>query len=69
MTDSLLQFFSYGHLSRSDLRETSKLFADLAHTLEGLLVDSEMKHICLGKLLEAKDAAVRSVAAGGTIQK
>ncbi len=58
--DSVLQFFAYDHLPEGTLRETSGLFHDLAHTLVDSLPESRELTVCLRKLLEAKDAGVRS---------
>lgn len=59
-TEALLAYFSYDHLP-SWLAAISKPFCELAHTvaahphLEGAEVT-----VCLRKLLEAKDCAVRA---------
>ena len=59
MDEPLLQFFAYDHL-RPDLQQHSKPFADLAkHIVEALPRNPE-RTVALRKLLEAKDAAVRS---------
>lgn len=57
----LLQFFGYRHLPRGPLAETSALFHNLAYTLvaDRRLNGPELT-VALRKLLEAKDAAVRS---------
>lgn len=59
-TQSILRYFSYQHLP-ADLAATSKPFHDLAHELANndKLEGPEMT-VALRKLLEAKDAAVRS---------
>lgn len=54
----LLQFFGYAHLPKH-LQAVSKLFHDLAHTLN-LLPDNSQKTGTLSRLLEAKDCAVRA---------
>jgi ferritin-like protein len=55
----LRQFFAYEHL-RGDLQEISRRFADLAAELDELLPDNPEKTAALGRLLEAKDCAVRA---------
>jgi hypothetical protein len=60
MTDPMLQFFEYGHLPEK-LQEASRPFCDLAkHVAEGYPRNPE-RTVTLRKLLEAKDAAVRSL--------
>lgn len=56
----ILRYFAYDHLTRSPLRDVSKLFHDLAGTLDARLPDGPEKSTALRKLLESKDAAVRS---------
>jgi len=55
----LLQFFSYEHLP-PHLQATSKLFHDTAHTIADTCPLNPESITALRKLLEAKDAAVRS---------
>lgn len=58
-TDPILKFFSYEHLP-SHLQLISKLFA---HTAEAIIMNCNRnpeRTVALRKLLEAKDAAVRS---------
>ena len=57
-TVQLLSFFRYDHLS-GDLRETSRLCAELAHDLVERLPDGPELTAGLRKLLEAKDCFVR----------
>lgn len=59
-TAALLRFFEYDHLP-DGLRSVSKQFHDLAHALAdpGDLNGAELT-VCLRKLLEAKDCAVRA---------
>lgn len=57
---SILRYFDYSHLSTDTLRDISELFYDLAWELESALDDGAEKAVALRKLLEAKDAAVRS---------
>lgn len=54
----LLQYFEYEHLP-AHLQEVSKPFHDLANQLAESLVGPEAT-VCLRKLLEAKDCAVRA---------
>ena len=58
--NDILQFFSYGHLP-AHLRDKSKLFADLAEEIASDLPNNPERDMCLRKLLEAKDCAVRAV--------
>lgn len=59
MSDRLLKFFEYAHLPES-LRGVSVKFHDLAHELVVMLPASAERTVCLRKLLEAKDCAVRA---------
>lgn len=56
----VLRFFEYGHLPAGKLRDTSKLYHDLAHTLVDRDLDGPELTVALRKLLESKDAAVRA---------
>lgn len=56
---NILQFFSYEHLPEK-LQAVSKPFCDLAKDMTAMLEDNPEKVKMLDKLLEAKDAAVRS---------
>ncbi len=57
---AILQYFAYEHLKNQVLRDTSKKFHDLAYDLvDGAPMDPELT-VCLRKLLEAKDCAVRA---------
>lgn len=56
---STLRFFAYSHLPEH-LQAISKPFHDLAIDLEGKLPDGPEKTVAIRKLLEAKDAAVRT---------
>lgn len=74
--EHILQFFKYEHLP-PHLREVSRPFCELAHTIvkgdncaEGGYITMESplprnpeRTVALRKLLEAKDAAVRAVLA------
>jgi hypothetical protein len=55
----ILRYFNYKHLPH-DLQDISKMFCTLAEDLENLLPAGPEKTVALRKLLEAKDAAVRS---------
>ena len=57
-TASLLRFFEYGHLPMY-LQIVSEPFSDLAHSVAETL-DGPEATVCLRKLLEAKDCAVRA---------
>lgn len=58
----VLQFFEYKHLPES-LQKVSKPFGNLAHELAQNLPSNPETTVALRKLLEAKDAAVRSLIA------
>ena len=63
-TAALLPFFEYGHLP-PHLAEVSRPFHDLAHNLaEHPDLNGPEVTVALRKLVEAKDAAVRSMVAG-----
>ena len=55
----ILRYFAYNHLPEN-LRPISKHFADLAYTLNAELPSGPETTVALRKLLESKDAAVRS---------
>lgn len=59
MSKPIEQFFSYAHLP-AHLQAISKPFCDLAYHVVGTLPDNEEREVALRKLLECKDAAVRS---------
>lgn len=56
--EALLRYFKYDHLP-AHLAEVSKPFADLAEVVAHTLGGPEAT-VCLRKLLEAKDCAVRA---------
>lgn len=60
----LLKYFTYEHLPQH-LQDVSKPFHDMAHHLAVILPDGSEKTVALRKLLESKDAAVRSTAVDG----
>ena len=55
-----MKFFKFDHLPEH-LQAVSKPFGELANHLDMLLPGGAEKAVALRKLLEAKDAAVRSV--------
>ena len=55
---NLLNYFAHEHLPEH-LAEVSKPFCELAHTVATTLEGPEAT-VCLRKLLEAKDCAVRA---------
>jgi hypothetical protein len=57
-TAAILQFFTCDHLPEH-LRDVSKSFSELAHACADHLDGPELT-VCLRKLLEAKDCAVRA---------
>lgn len=60
MRDRMLQFFQYAHLP-PDLQRASKPFCDLAEQVVEEYPQNPERTVCLRKLLEAKDAAVRTL--------
>ena len=58
-TEPMLQFFVYSHL-REDLQPVSQAFAELANEIAATLPRNPERTVCLRKLLEAKDCAVRA---------
>ena len=56
----ILRYFAADHLPDGPLRDTSRHFAVLARILDSELPNGAEKSTALRKLLEAKDAAVRS---------
>lgn len=56
----MLQFFAYRHLP-DPLQEASKPFCDLALKVVDMYPMNPERTVCLRKLLEAKDAAVRTL--------
>ena len=57
--EPMLQFFAYDHLPMN-LQDVSKLFYEIAYTLVKILPRNPERTVCLRKLLEAKDCAVRA---------
>ena len=58
--DPMLQFFQYAHLP-AHLQAHSQPFCELAHRITEEFPRNPERTVALRKLLEAKDAAVRSV--------
>jgi len=56
----ILRYFTFEHLPAGPLRHTSERFAALAADVDETLPSGPEKSTALRKLLEAKDAAVRS---------
>jgi hypothetical protein len=59
MTEPILQFFVYEHLSPF-LQDISKPYCEMAKTIVETYPRNPERTITLRKLLEAKDAAVRT---------
>lgn len=59
-TDRMLQFFQYDHLP-VPLKEASKPFCELAQRVVDSYPMNPERTVALRKLLEAKDAAVRTL--------
>ena len=59
MGNNIMKYFEYGHLPQH-LMDISQPFGDLANNVQLMLPDGEEKQMCLRKLLEAKDCAVRA---------
>ena len=58
-TEAILRFFDYKHLPEF-LHSVSAPFHDLAHQMADGLPECAETTVCLRKLLEAKDCAVRA---------
>ena len=58
--DRMLQFFKYEHLP-PHLQDASKPFCDLAARIVAQYPSNPERTVALRKLLEAKDAAVRTL--------
>lgn len=59
-TSEIIQYFEYKHLPEF-LQEASKPFCDLAKEIDKEHWSNQEKEVALRKLLEAKDACVRSL--------
>lgn len=55
-----MQHFEFGHLKDHNAMQISQSFHELANAVSLGLPTNEEKAICLRKILEAKDCAVRS---------
>lgn len=64
-TERLLAFFKWEHLP-SNLRAVSQPFCELANDLALVSPANPETTMCLRKLLEAKDCAVRAALEGDT---
>lgn len=60
MIDRMLQFFEYQHLPER-LQNASKPFCELAYLVVKEYPMNPERTVCLRKLLEAKDCAVRAL--------
>jgi hypothetical protein len=60
MSDRMLQFFQFAHLPTPELRAASEPFCALAERIVADYPQNPERTVCLRKLLEAKDAAVRT---------
>lgn len=58
--DPIMKFFAYEHL-RPEFQKISKPFGEMAKWIVETLPRNAERTVALRKLLEAKDAAVRSV--------
>lgn len=58
--DRMLQFFSFAHLPEA-LQKVSEPFCTLAYEIVASLPANPERTVCLRKLLEAKDCAVRAL--------
>lgn len=58
-SDALMRYFEFGHLPMK-LQHVSRHFYVLADTVRNTVPDGPEKTVCLRRLLEAKDAAVRA---------
>ena len=59
--EPMLQFFTYKHLTRPELRSASRAFCELAVSCVANLPRNPERTVALRKLCEAKDCAVRAV--------
>jgi len=60
--DHIMQFFAWQHLPEH-LQKISRPFGEMADNIEQTLPRNPERTVALRKLLEAKDAAVRSAVA------
>ena len=59
MGNRLMKYFQYDHLPEH-LQAASRPFCELAQHVDETLEESAEKTVCLRKLLESKDCAVRA---------
>ena len=59
-TDRMMQFFVFSHLPKA-LQDASEPFCRLAEQIVEKYPSNPERTVCLRKLLEAKDAAVRTL--------
>jgi hypothetical protein len=59
-TNPIMRYFAYAHLPER-LQAVSRPFGELAQLVNDTLPDGPEKSVALRKLLEAKDAAVRTL--------
>ncbi len=64
-----LRWFVYGHLPEGKLRDTSRMFSQLAESIYAKVPACPERSVSLRKLLEAKDCAVRAVLEPPMIEK
>lgn len=57
--DAMMRYFEFSHLP-SKLQHVSRHFYTVADLVRNTVPNGEEKTVCLRKLLEAKDAAVRA---------
>lgn len=60
MDNPVMKYFKFDHLPAGVLRDTSERFCVLADQIDEHLVNGPEKTVCLRKILEAKDCAVRA---------
>ena len=58
--DPIMQFFGYEHLPKGTMQETSKKFCELAEWVHENCPRCAERTVALRKILEGKDAAVRT---------
>jgi len=60
-TEQLLKGFWKEPITAPEIRDVSQFYCDMAHHLVSMLPEGAETTVALRKLLESKDAAVRSV--------
>lgn len=61
LSERLFRWFRFSHLREGEVQDTSRRFHDLADVICSTVTPGPERTVCLRKLLEAKDAAVRAV--------